>query len=138
MNCLSHEWELFACRIYAVGHFAGYSIKTIIAAEVDISFRYDDTVRFEPRREKTYANNKGADQLAHPRSLISAFVIRCVDSIIPLVYIPKNSRLKLVSGAEQVGLSLTWSETPKTGFLVTRLIYEYINIVNQRPDRQAV
>ena len=33
-----------------------------------------------PRREKTclggFANNTGADQFAHPRSLISAFVIR--------------------------------------------------------------
>ena len=30
-----------------------------------------------------YANNKGADQPAHPRSLISAFVVRCLDNIIP-------------------------------------------------------
>ena len=36
-----------------------------------------------------YANNKGADQPAHPRSLISAFVVRCQDRMIPLVYIPK-------------------------------------------------
>ena len=28
-----------------------------------------------------YANNKGADQPGHPRSLISAFVVRCLDSI---------------------------------------------------------
>ena len=27
-----------------------------------------------------YANNKGADQPAHPRSLISAFVVRCLDN----------------------------------------------------------
>ena len=32
-----------------------------------------------------YANNKGADQPAHPRSLISAFVVHCLDSIIPLL-----------------------------------------------------
>ena len=36
------------------------------------------------RREKTclrrFANNKGADQPAHPRSLISAFVIRLLES----------------------------------------------------------
>ena len=35
---------------------------------------------YGPRREKTclrgFANNTGADQPAHPRSLISAFVIR--------------------------------------------------------------
>ena len=29
-------------------------------------------------------NNKGADQPAHPRSLISAFLVRCLDSIISL------------------------------------------------------
>ena len=29
-----------------------------------------------------FANNTGADQPAHPRSLISAFVIRCLESII--------------------------------------------------------
>ena len=34
-----------------------------------------------------YANNKCADQPAHPRSLISAFVVRCLDSIISLVCI---------------------------------------------------
>ena len=30
----------------------------------------------------TYANNKGADQPAHPHSLISTFVVRCFDSMI--------------------------------------------------------
>ena len=39
-----------------------------------------------PGREKTslrgFANNKGADQPAHPRSLISAFVIRFFESVI--------------------------------------------------------
>ena len=70
-----------------------------------------------------YANNKGADQPAHPRSLISAFVVRFLDSVIPLVSISKISRHKLASSAEQAGLSLTWSQPPKTDFLVTRLIY---------------
>ena len=40
-----------------------------------------------------YADNKGSDQPAHPRSLISAFVVRCLDSIIPLLAIAKISRL---------------------------------------------
>ena len=39
-----------------------------------------------PRREKTclqgFVNNKGADQPAHPRSLISAFVIHFLQSTI--------------------------------------------------------
>ena len=35
----------------------------------------------------SYANNKGADQPAHPRSLISAFIVRCIGSIISRVSI---------------------------------------------------
>ena len=51
----------------------------------------------EPGHEKlclkSYANNKGADQNAHPRSLISTFVVRCIDSIISLDSIAEISRL---------------------------------------------
>ena len=66
-------------------------------------------------------NNKGANQPAHPRSLISAFFVRCLYSIIPLVSISKFSSLYQVSVAAQANLSLTWSETPKAGFLLMRL-----------------
>ena len=69
-----------------------------------------------------YANNKGADQPAHPYSLISAFVFRCLDSIISLVSISEISSLYLASVAAQASLCLTWSQTLKTGFLVTWLI----------------
>ena len=41
----------------------------------------------------SYANNKGADQPAHPRSLISAFDVCCLDSIISLDSIAEISRL---------------------------------------------
>ena len=68
-----------------------------------------------------YANNKDADQPAHERSLISVFVIRCLDSI-SLVSMSEILSLWVVSVAEQDGLSLTWSKTPKTGSLVTELI----------------
>ena len=40
-----------------------------------------------------YANNKGADQAAHPHSPISAFDIRCLGSIISVVSICKISSL---------------------------------------------
>ena len=43
-------------------------------------------ILIEPRREKTclrwFTNNTGADQPAHTRSLISAFIIRLMESII--------------------------------------------------------
>ena len=71
-----------------------------------------------------YVNNKGTDQPAHPRSLISAFVVHCLDSTIPLVSISKISSLHLASVAAQASLCLTWLETPKTGFLVMWLIWK--------------
>ena len=64
----------------------------------------------------------GADQPADPRSLISVFVNRCLDSIISVVSICKISSLLLISVAEQASLSLTWSEIPKIGFLVMWMI----------------
>ena len=70
-----------------------------------------------------YANNKGAGQPAQMRSLISAFVVCCLDSIIPLVSISENSNLYLASVAAHAGLCLTWWQTLKSGFLVTGLIY---------------
>ena len=64
----------------------------------------------------SYANNKGADQPAHPHSLISAFVVRCLDSIISLDSIAEISRLSLVSVAAQASLCLAWSKTPGDTF----------------------
>ena len=52
----------------------------------------------------------------------SAFVVRCLDSIIPLVSISEISSLYPTSVDAQIGSSLPWSKTPKTGFLTTRLI----------------
>ena len=63
-----------------------------------------------------YANNKCADQPAHPRSLISTFVVRFLDSIVHMLAKSKISRLQLVSVAEQAGLSLTWSHTAEDWF----------------------
>ena len=70
-----------------------------------------------PQREKTcllgFANNKGADQPALLCSLISAFVIRLLES----VYIDNRlamgeiSIVLLASVAEQTALNLTLSET---------------------------
>ena len=70
-----------------------------------------------------YVNNKGTDQPVHLHSLISTFVFPCLDSMISLVSISEISSLYLASVAEQAGLSLNWSQTRKTGFLMTRLIY---------------
>ena len=74
-----------------------------------------------PRPEKIcrlcFANNKDADQPAHPHSLISAFAFRSLKSITSKLATSEISTSKLVSVAELAGLNLTLSETPKTGFL---------------------
>ena len=74
----------------------------------------------------SYASNKGADQPAHPRSLISAFVVRCLDSIMSLVSVTKISSLMLASVAEQASLSVTWSETPEDTFSRDELNYIHV------------
>ena len=43
----------------------------------------------------------------YPHTLVSAFVIQSLESI--------TDKLSIV---EQTGLSLIWSETPKTGYLI--------------------
>ena len=58
-----------------------------------------------------YASNRGADQPVHPRILIGAFVVSCLDSIIPILPISKVLGLYLVSEAEQAIWSLAWSQT---------------------------
>ena len=72
-----------------------------------------------------YATNKGADEPAHQRSLMSTFVVHFLDSIISLVCIFAISWLHPASVAEQPGLSLPGRKLPKTGFLVMWLMFGY-------------
>ena len=67
-------------------------------------------------------SNKGIDQPAYLRSLISAFVIRLLESVVSKLATSKISLFKVVSVAEQAGLGMTWAETLKTGFVALRLI----------------
>ena len=72
------------------------------------------------------ANNKGTDQLAHPRSLISAFAIYKLNSIAFKLAPSENSIFYLVSVAEKAGFGMILSETLKTGFVASMLIYAFI------------
>ena len=54
-------------------------------------------------------------------SPVYIWVQGCLDSIISILAISTISRHWLVPVAEQVGLSLTWSQSPNTGILVTWL-----------------
>ena len=55
-----------------------------------------------------------------------------LDSIIPILAKSKISCLYLASVAAQASLCLTWSQTPKTDFLMTRLMWCWTVILNDR------
>ena len=63
-----------------------------------------------------YANNKGVDQPAHPRSLISTFVVHSLDSILSLVSVSEILRLWLSSVSEQARFKSTLVANPEDGF----------------------
>ena len=66
--------------------------------------------------------NKGADQLPGNPVPNQGLCFQNIDSTIPLLHKSKISRLYSHHLVVQSGLCWTWSETPKTGFLVMRLI----------------
>ena len=68
-----------------------------------------------------FANNTGADQPAHPRSLISAFVIHFLESIICRHDSGEISIFLLVSVAVVTGLKCALSETRRQVFLTATL-----------------
>ena len=65
-----------------------------------------------------YMNNKGADQPAHPCSLISTFVVCCLDSIITEVRVHTKPSLWAVC---KTGWVYSDCISRKTGFLMTIL-----------------
>ena len=64
-------------------------------------------------------NIKDADQPAYLRSLINAFQIRLLESLISKLAVSEISIFELVS-VHVAGLSLALSETPKTGLVAPR------------------
>ena len=67
--------------------------------------------------------NKDADQLRGNREADQRLCFRYTDSTTTLLFKYEMSSLLPSSVAVQPGLCGTWSETPKTGFLRTRLIF---------------
>ena len=79
---------------------------------------YNLLVENELRQEKTCYSicKQQRHRSVHPHSLISTFVVGCLDSTISAVAICEVSRLLLTSVAEQVGLSLTRSQASEDRF----------------------
>ena len=68
--------------------------------------------------------NKDADQLRGNHEADQRLCFRYTDSTMPLLLQFEISGLKPSSVAAESGLCQTWSKTPKTSFLTTRLICE--------------
>ena len=66
--------------------------------------------------------NKDADQLRGNREADQCLCFRYIGSAIPLLPKYEISSLYPYCVVVEPGLCRTWSETPKTGFLITRLI----------------
>ena len=72
--------------------------------------------------------NKDADQLRGNREADQRLCFRYTDSTLPLLSKYENTSLLPSSVAVKPGLCRTWSETPKTGFLRTRLYYDMAKV----------
>ena len=76
------------------------------------------TVIYGPQCEKIclrgFVNNKGTYQPGHPHSLISAFVICLLESIISRLATSIITNFLLVSVAKQACLGKTWPQGYKT------------------------
>ena len=68
--------------------------------------------------------NKGADQLRSNCEADQRLCFRYTDSTIPFLLKSEISSFYPSSVAAQLRLCRTWSETPKPGFLMLRLIFE--------------
>ena len=67
-------------------------------------------------------DNKGADQLHGQR-----LYLRYIDKTIPLTPKYEVSSPQLSSVAVHPDLCRTWSQNPKTGFLMTRLVFNVLS-----------
>ena len=88
MNFISFS-KLLSRNIYFHSLTCSITENIIRPCSLDsLSFKSNNFFVHEPGHEKMclmiYVNNKGADQPAQTHSLISAFVVRCLDSIISL------------------------------------------------------
>ena len=62
--------------------------------------------KMQANLSSVFANDKGGDKPAHPRSLISAFIIPLFEIIISILTTSELSIFYLVSVAEETDLSL--------------------------------
>ena len=111
-------------------HFSGRKIIKKISSDACIFFlsiisiiSRNNLSRIVRKPDFCLSENKGADQLRGNREADQRLCFRYTDSTISLLLKSEISSFLLFSELVQAGLCQTWSETPKTCFLASRLIY---------------
>ena len=120
---LFHLCEYFIPQVELLGY---------ICSDIQIKYVFCDNYSINLSRvvrKPTFCicENKDADQLRGNREADQRLCFRYTDSTIPLPPKSENSSLYPSSVTVQLGLCWTWSETPKTGFLRTRPIYQILH-----------
>ena len=100
-----------------------YQIPSCTGQQRRLMFKHTNNLSLVMRKPAfCICKNKNADQLGGKSKADQRLCFRYLDSTIPLL--SKSEILSFqTSVAVQPGLCLTWSDTPKTGFLTTRLIW---------------
>ena len=123
--------------IISSGHFIHSLVNNLIMANMcnecnkkNHRVYQQGVTKYEPRHERTCFLNmqkQGPDQLRGNREADQCLCFHYIDSTIPLLSKYKILSLYPSSVAVQPGLCGTWSETPKTGFLMPWLILSAVS-----------
>ena len=97
-----------------------HNIKLVYPVIYSMSIDYMS--RIVRKADFCICKNKDTDQLHGSREADQRLCFRFIDSTIPLLPTYEISSLWPSCVVVHPGLCVTWSETPKTGFLTTRLI----------------
>ena len=90
---LVHYFSCLCSQPYRCDHLMGEESVGCSAFSLFVTFimyvamEDHDLGQIMRKRVMSYANNKDADQPAHPRGLISTFVFRCLDGMICILAI---------------------------------------------------
>ena len=118
MNIYLFVWHV-STLMPSVTNFSFHIVKVFSHAHTTV-LKHMSLVMRKP--DFCICENKDADQLRGNREADQRLCFRYSDSTIPLLPNCEISSLQPSSVAVQPGLCRTRSETPKTGFLRTRLI----------------
>ena len=123
LSMIAHQYIYLVIYFILVKHFKIYRFMLTLNAFEDVIQPLAVEMSHVVRKPAfCIYENKDADQLRGNRQADQCLCFCYIDSTIPLLPKSEISSFLPSSVTVQPGLCGTWSETPKTGFLTTRLI----------------